>query len=316
MEKPPKILCISVNPALDRRITVQGLAIGEVNRALEADPAAGGKAAHVAFVARTLGADVRWMAFLGGPDGESCKGGIHARGVFPVPVPISGRTRTNLEVIDSATGKVTEILEPGPKITSAERASFLVEFEAQLREEPTVVLSGSLPDGLEPGFYGELVKLAKNAGCRVLLDTSGAALSSALDSAPDLIKPNRQEASALLGRQIQSVEDALAAARDLRARGVKTVIVSIGDLGAVIVDDQVELHCVPPAVNAVSTVGSGDSFLAGWAVSQARGLPPGECLRMAIACGTANCLAKSPGIISLESVQQFLPQIQIRNCHS
>src|SRR5205814_1745757 len=149
---------------------------------------------------KTLGAEVRWLAFLGGPEGESCREGVAARGITPIPVPIQARTRTNLELIDAASGEVTEILEPGPTVTATERLDFFNQFDAQLRGHPTVVISGSLPGGVPSSFYAEMIAIAKNANCRVMLDTSGEALSSALDSAPHLTKPNRQEVSALLGR--------------------------------------------------------------------------------------------------------------------
>ena len=312
MEIIPKILCVSANPGVDRRITLPSLRLGEVNRASSADPMAGGKAAHVAFAAKTLGAQVRWLAFLGGPEGESCREGIAARGIVPIPVPIQARTRTNLELIDSGSGEVTEVLEPGPTVTPSERLEFFTRFDGQLRDHPTVVISGSLPGGVASSFYAEMVGIAKSASCRVMLDTSGEALSAALDSAPHLIKPNRQEVSALLGREVTSVEDAVAAAKELRQRGPETVIISLGADGAVVVTGHITLHGVAPKICAKSAVGSGDSFLAGWAVASAQGKPAGDCLRTAIACGAANCLADSPGIFPLSSVQHFFPEVQIR----
>jgi 1-phosphofructokinase family hexose kinase len=313
MKESPKILCVSANPALDRRIALPHLRMGEVNRAARAESAAGGKSAHVAFVAHTLGAEVRWLAFLGGPEGEACRAGIKARGVTPVVVPIAGRTRTNLELIDTESGAVTEILEPGPTITEAEKGRFLDEFQVQLRDVRVAILSGSLPSGVGNSFYAELVRIAKAAGCQVLLDTSGEPLSMAFEAAPDLIKPNIQEVSTLLGRPIRSVDDAIAAAKELRSRGLRTVIISLGALGAVAVSGQSVLHATAPEVKSVSTVGSGDSFLAGWAVAEAQGLPLTECLRTAIACGTANCLADSPGIFPLELIQRFSPEVQVHN---
>jgi 1-phosphofructokinase family hexose kinase len=312
MEQILKILCVSANPGLDRRVTLPSLRLAEVNRASAVDPMAGGKAAHVAFVARMLGAEVRWLAFLGGAEGEACREGVAARGVTPIAVPIQGRTRTNLELIDSASGEVTEVLEPGPTVAASERLEFTNQFDAQLRDHPTVVMSGSLPGGIGNSFHAEMIGIAKSANCRVMLDTSGAALAAALGSAPHLIKPNRQEVSALLGREVRSVEEAIEAAKELRQRGPQIVIISLGEAGAVVVTGHTTLHGVAPKVAAKSAVGSGDSFLAGWAVASSLGKPAGDCLRTAIACGAANCLAKSPGIFALELVEKFFPEVQIR----
>jgi 1-phosphofructokinase family hexose kinase len=316
MKTPPKILCVSANPAIDRRIYVESLRLGEVNRGLKAEPSAGGKAAHVAFVAQSLGANVRWLAFLGGVEGENCSAGVAARGVTPVVVQIATPTRINMELIDSVSGEITEILEPGPSITSDEKDRFLEEYRAQLHDQPVVVLSGSLPVGIESSFYADLIKTARDAGCWVHLDASGEPLSKGIEAAPHLIKPNLKEASALLGRPITSVEDAILAGRELHSRGAETVLISLGALGAVAVNEQSVLHGTAPQVKTVSTVGSGDSFLAGWTVAATQGMMASDCLRNAIACGTANCLAQSPGIFPISWVRQLLPQVEIRECDS
>jgi 1-phosphofructokinase family hexose kinase len=311
MNAMPGILCVSANPAIDRRIVLRYFRPGEVNRAASADPAAGGKAAHVAFAATALGETVRWLAFLGGPEGEGCRQGVAARGVSTAVVEIATRTRTNLELIEESTGAITEVLEPGPVIQDAERAEFERKFEDEISRRPVVVISGSLPQGVATAWYGQLTKRAKEAGCSVLLDASGAALRDALSSRPDLIKPNREEAAALLERKIISVHDAVEAAHALRTRGPGVVILSLGADGAVAVREGFALLGTPPTVEAISTVGSGDSFLAGWAVGTVRHLGAEECLRLAIASGTANCLAESPGVIARDAVLRLAPLVKI-----
>lgn len=286
--------------------------LGAVNRASSVDPAAGGKAAHVAFAAKALGADVRWLAFLGGPEGESCRQGIAARGVEPLSVKIAGRTRTNLELIDESSGEITEVLEPGPHIRVEEQAEFLRRFDEELRSHPVAVVSGSLPGNVQESFYHELITRARNAGCIAMLDTSGEALAQALTAAPDVIKPNRDEAGALLGMQISSIAEAVQAARSLLQRGPRAVVISLGSGGAVAIGESYALQAQAPSVNAISTVGSGDSFLAGWAVGAAGALSPDDCLRLAIATGTANCLASSPGVVSSDAVQRYLEQVEIK----
>lgn len=308
--KTPILLCVSLNPAIDRRLHLPRFMPGEVNRATSVDPAAGGKAAHVAFAARALGVEVRWLGFLGGTEGESCRAGIEDRGVTPISVRIRNRTRTNLELIDEASGAVTEVLEPGPLITEGEAASFLAEFEKQVGDCPLVVASGSLPPGLPSSFYATLVSRAKNEGCRMFVDTSGEALVHTLAAMPALIKPNRQEAEALLERKIETIAESAAAANELRLHGPETVIVSLGAQGAIAVTDQA-LYGRAPLRKVLSAVGSGDSFLAGWAVGTLRGLDSGECLRLAIACGTANCLAATPGAISPKAVEYLSREVEI-----
>ena len=312
MNTVPRILCVSLNPAIDRRLRVPSFQVGAVNRAASVDPAAGGKAAHVAFAAAVLGAEVRWLALLGGAEGEACRAGVAARGVTPVVVEIAGRTRNTLEIIDESTGTITEVLEPGPVIHSAELNRFRTQFEEELHSRPVVVLSGSLSRGLAPNIYAELIVAAKKAGCLALLDASGEPLSASLPAAPDAIKPNRQEAAAILGKPIHSLSEAVEAARTLRRRGPESVLLSLGAEGAIAVREMA-LVATAPQVHAVSAVGSGDSFLAGWAFATAQDLSLEDRLRLAVACGTANCLAESPGIISREAVKKFSHQVEIRS---
>ena len=310
-----RILCVSLNPAIDRRIRVSRLNVGEVNRATLAEPEAGGKAAHVAFAARALGADVRWLGFLGGPEGVGCREGIQARGVTPVPVPIAGRTRTNLEIIEEASGIVTEVLEPGPEITQLELQEFLQQFTTEISDCSIVVLSGSLPRGVPVSMYADLIRSAKNAGCAVFLDTSGEPLSQALAAGPSLVKPNRSEAEAMLGKVIKTVDDAINGAQELKQSGIGAVVISLGADGAVAVGDHV-VYALPPRVSSVSAVGSGDSLLAGWAVAVLQGRSFEDQLRLAVACGAANCVASNPGMISPETVERFLSLAKIQSCPS
>jgi 1-phosphofructokinase family hexose kinase len=315
MTNRSRILCVSLNAAIDRRIRVPRLNAGAVNRAISAEPEAGGKAAHVAFAARALGADVRWMGFLGGPEGDGCREGIQARGVTAVCVTIAGRTRTNLEIIDEASGNITEVLEPGPEITQSELQEFRQQFSAEIRDCSTVVLSGSLPRGVPVSIYADLIQCAKNTGCTVFLDTSGDPLFASLAAGPSLVKPNRAEAEAVLGKAIKTVDDAISGALEMRRSGVGTVVISLGADGAVAIADQV-MYAAPPPVSVISAVGSGDSLLAGWAVAALEGRSFEERLRFAVACGAANCIAPGPGLISAETVKRFLPLVKLRSCAS
>jgi 1-phosphofructokinase family hexose kinase len=309
---PPNLLCVSLNPAVDRRIRVPRLELRAVNRATSAEPTAGGKAAHVAYAAKALGADVTWLALTGGEEGEFCRRGVAARGVNTIAIPIAGCTRMTLELIDGSSGAITEVLEPGPMIAAAERDALAASFEQALSQKPQVVLSGSLPSGIPETFYAELISVAKRRGCNVFLDTSGAALATAFAARPSVIKPNRQELEALLGRRIASAEDAFAAADDLRSRGAEVVIVSLGADGAVLVSEGEGLRATAPNLRPISTVGSGDSFVAGWMVASAQGWSIEERLRLATACGAANCLASEPGVISMETVQRLSKEVEIR----
>src|SRR5580693_957901 len=161
-------ICVSLNPAIDKRLRLDALRPGRVNRAVEAIPAPGGKAAHVAMVLRALGADPLWLGFSGGPNGDALLQGLRALSIRAEGVPTAAETRMNLEILEE-NGTVTEILEPGARVSSAEREAFLRAFETALELNPNaiVVMSGSLPPGLPQDEFATLVKLSHQRGARV-----------------------------------------------------------------------------------------------------------------------------------------------------
>jgi 1-phosphofructokinase family hexose kinase len=310
------LVCISANPAIDRRLRLQDFAVGEINRALSVQAFPGGKAAHVAMVAKTLGIDVMWVGFLGGIAGEQCESGLSALGVPLTVIRTESETRLNLELV-SGDGKVSEILEPGGSVTEGEVERLLTtcrDLFAESERGTQVALSGSLPPGAPGDLYAELIRLAHLYGCRTLLDTSGEALRQGLNAAPDFVKPNRNEASEFTNYPIDSADLAAEATRKFFAAGVKSVAISLGHEGMIwqrTYDGDLFISEPSPLPNC-SPVGCGDAALAGFAVAHERGLSDEETLRLATACGSANCLADAPGRVDRNDVSRLFEQIQVR----
>lgn len=314
------LICISPNPAIDRRLRLKSIAIGEVNRALSAQPFPGGKAAHVAMVARALGLEVMWVGFLGGASGEECETGLSALGVPLTIVRTRTETRANLEII-SADGTVTEILEPGGSVTEGEVERFLAtcrDIFAESREGTQVALSGSLPPGAPADLYGELIRLAHLYGCRTLLDTSGDALRHGLEAGPDLVKPNRDEAAWFAGHPVDDAISATEVAQKLFKAHAQSVAISLGPDGMVWQSsaDSTPLISQLTPIADCSSVGCGDAVLAGFAVAHERGLRDEETITLAVACGTANCLADAPGQIDPGDVARIAQQVLVQRLHS
>src|SRR4051812_24689545 len=297
--RPVMLVCISANPAIDRRLRLEKIVVGEINRVLSAQPFPGGKAAHVAMVAKSLGVDVMWVGFLGGAAGEQCESGLTEFGVPLTVIRTQSETRANLELI-SADGRVTEILEPGGAVTEGEVERLLAtcrDLFAESEPGTQVAMSGSLPPGAPVDLYAELIRLAHVYDCRTLLDTSGEALRQALVAAPDFVKPNRYEASDFAGYSIDSATTALEVTPLFFNAGAKSVAISLGADGMIwqrassgdaLVSEPAPLaHCSP--------LGCGDAALAGFAAAHERGLSDEETLRLATACGSANCIAEAPG---------------------
>jgi 1-phosphofructokinase family hexose kinase len=312
----PTIVCISANPAMDRRLFVGSMTVGEINRAKSAQGLAGGKAAHVVMVARALEASPVWVGFLGGAIGQECARQMESLSIRVVAVPTKSSTRVNLEIIDAA-GRVTEILEPGAEPSAQERDEFLQACARGLREEwqPAVlVISGSLPAGVAPDFYVSLIEAARAAGARVFVDSSGEALRASANAGPDFVKVNRAEAETLVGRPLATTEEIAHAAAQIVERGVGSAAITLGRGGLIWLERKngPAWKAVPPRMDVISAVGSGDATLAGFAYAAMQGIAGEEALRLAAACGAANCVAPAPGRIELATVRALMPQIEIQ----
>jgi 1-phosphofructokinase family hexose kinase len=303
------LICVSPNPAVDRRLRLATLARGEVNRAISARPLAGGKAAHVAMAAHSLGEEVMWVGFGGGATGDELESGLCSLGIPVSIVRTRAHTRTNLEVIEPD-GTVTEILEPGGEVTSGEVERFLAmcrDIFAEWGEDAQVALSGSLPPAAPIDLYARLTRFAHAHGCRVLLDASGEALRQGLGAGPDLVKPNRFEAAYLTGDEPRVGGSAAGAALRFFAAGARRVAITLGADGLLWQRDagSAPIEACAPRVEARSAVGCGDTTLAGLAVAFSRGLSDDETVRFAVACGAANCLAPEPGMIDPAEVERL-----------
>jgi len=314
------LICVSANPAIDRRLRIGSIAVGGVNRALSARPFPGGKAAHVAMVGHALGEDVMWVGFLGGAAGEECESGLSDLGIPVTVVRTRAETRANLELI-ADDGTITEILEPGGPVTDGEVERLFSACRDIFAESGTgsqVAFSGSLPPGAPIDFYAELIRLAHEYDCRALLDTSGAPLRYGLGATPDLVKPNRDEAAWFAGHPICDASEAAEVAQHLFEAGARSVAISLGVAGMVWQRDAscTPLFSQPPRIVARSTVGCGDAALAGFAVAHRRGLLDEEMVGLAVACGTANCLAEAPGLIDPGEVQRISRQVLVQRLQS
>lgn len=308
-------LCVSLNPAIDKRVWLERLQRGRVNRVTEVAPAPGGKAAHVAMALRTLGADPLWMGFAGGPTGTQLIQGLKAMSIQAEAVATAESTRMNLEILEND-ATVTEILEPGQAITEEELERLRHAFESALRRstvKTTAILSGSLPPGVPEDYYATLIELGHECGCRVFVDTSGEPLRQALKAGLDFVKPNQEEAEWLSGCVIDGPRPAGIALERILNAGAKAGAISLGADGLVwqAANEGKLFFAQAPQIARRSTVGSGDSALAGFAFAEDQGLEPAESLRLAAACGAANCLAEGPGRARSADIARLKKEIHV-----
>lgn len=304
-------LCVSLNPAIDRRLHMSRLQVGSVNRTCKADTAPGGKAAHVAMVLQTLGAAPKWLGFAGSATGAMLIDGLRQMGIDAHAVPARGETRTNLDILETD-GRLTEILEPGPEIHAEELAQFQNAFETLVGSGiTTVILSGSLPPGVPKDYYAILIRAARKFHARVFLDTSGEPLRSGLVAEPHFVKPNREEAESWSGSIIDEANSARAVLQNMLQSGAASGAISLGPDGLVWSSREQATALVAriPKESSRSCVGSGDATLAGFAFAAEKAWNAEESVRLAAACGLANCLADGPGRASSSEIERLKHEI-------
>ncbi|GGC83519.1 1-phosphofructokinase [Tersicoccus solisilvae] len=309
------IITFTANPSLDRTIELPGpLARGEVQRAVAAAQQPGGKGVNVS---RALVASAEEsLALLPGDDDDAVVAALRAEGIPHRTLPIGRPLRSNVTVTEPD-GTTTKINEPGPTLTDAQRAELLALVVSHGADASWLVLAGSLPPGLPEDFYVEVILEVRSRwgarAPRIAVDSSGAPLAAVLaagpDAAPDLIKPNAEELAELTGvghgDSLESdPEEAARAAAGLVEGGVGTVLATLGSKGALVVTAQETFRATHPPVTARSTVGAGDSSLAGFLIASTRGADLAGCARQAVAHGAA--AASLPGS-SVPTLEQTTP---------
>ncbi|WP_432033166.1 1-phosphofructokinase [Streptomyces antibioticus] len=277
------ILTVTPNPSLDRTYEVPALDRGEVVRATGERMDPGGKGVNVSCAVAAAGRRTVAVLPLGGAPGALVAELLDAQGIEVAPVPVAGATRSNIALAEPD-GVLTKINAPGPELTAAEQELLLDTVREQSRGADWIACCGSLPRGLAPSWYAEVVARAHAGGARIALDTSGRALLEALRERPDVVKPNAEELAEAVGRPLATVGDAVKAAEELRAMGARAVLASLGADGQLLVEDTGTWFASARVDVVRSNVGAGDSSLAGFLVAGGRG--PGA-LVSAVAHGAA-----------------------------
>jgi tagatose 6-phosphate kinase len=296
------------NSAIDKAAELDALVPGEVLRLRNVRPLAGGKGLHVALTCAILGEPVTLVGLTDPATGPLFDETLGVHGGRFVGVESDGPIRTCLALRDRE-GRTTELLEPGPAL-SEDTATRLVEtFVAEASRADYAVLSGSLPAGLGAETYARLIRRLGRS--RVALDTSGEPLRQGLAAQPLLAKPNRQEATHLLGHTIDTMADAAAAAERLSSLGPQIVLLSLGSTGAIVRTPERLFVVRPPAVEAQNAVGAGDCLLGGFMVGLQRGWPLERCGRFAVACGTAKVMHPDTGVLRPSDVETIAAAVSI-----
>ncbi|MDA2892324.1 1-phosphofructokinase family hexose kinase [Mycolicibacterium sp. BiH015] len=312
------IVTVTPNPSIDRTVTLPSpLTRGAVHRVTSVTNQAGGKGVNVAKVLTMAGVDA--LAVLPAAVNDPLLTAL-ANAAVPYQIVTTDQpARTNLTITEQD-GTTTKINEPGAMIDGATLTTFTDVVIEAAADADWVVMSGSLPPGMPASWYADVVARLSSRPCRVAVDTSDAPLAALMGSldrgAPDLVKPNAEELASVLNLSSEALEDAVAqgdptpvvaAARQLIDRGVGAVLATLGAAGAVLVDGNGAWMASPPPITPRSTVGAGDSSLAGYVRAEVGGAVPPQRLQMAVAYGSAaaalpGTTLPSPAEIDLNAV--------------
>jgi len=281
------IVTLTPNPSIDRTVSIDRLDPGEVHRATGSRIDPGGKGINVARALTNNATESLAVLPSGGPEGHLLEELLERSGTAYLAVPIAGTTRMNIAVIEPD-GTTTKLNEPGPTLSDDELAATLAAISGQIGAGVEwVVGCGSLPPGMPTDVYADLVRRGHAAGARVAIDTSGRPLTAVVPAGPDLIKPNLEELEELVGTSLHTLGEVRDAARKLVDGGIATVVVSLGRHGALLVGPEAFAHAGAHIERPVSTVGAGDSLLAGYLHSVCRGEPAEHALATGVAWGAA-----------------------------
>ena len=294
------IVCVTLNAALDVTYRVEEVRWHAGNRVVAVAHRAGGKGINVARVLHVLGEEVLVTGLVGGDTGAQIRADVRAAGLAEAFQEVTGESRRTLAVVDTAAGDATGFWEPGPAISPEDWARFLDRYQGLLAQARAVVLTGSLPPGLSPDVYADLVHHARKAGIPVVLDADAEALALGVSAEPDIVKPNLDEL-----RRATGFADHLSGADALRAQGARAVVVSAGADGLIASTPDGRWAARPPVPVSGNPTGAGDASVAALVRGLVAGTSWPERLADAVALSASAVLCPLAGDVDLAAYRRF-----------
>lgn len=305
------IFTVTLNPTVDRSLEVDRVVAGDTNRVTHSQTEPGGKGINVSRVARVLGVSTIALGFVSGSLGRFVEHALNDQGIQDDFIHTPGQTRTNTIVVDRSAQIHTTYAEQGPQTDPRHLDELMKRLRRRLKPGDWVVVSGSLPPGIPTDAYARIIDQVEREGANAVLDADGDVLKLGLAATPALIKPNRNEIERLAGRSLPDDAAVLAAAREIQARGVRHVVVSLGADGSIAAGPDGAWRARSPRVPVVSAVGAGDSLVAGLVVGLSRGDPLPEALRLGTACGAATTMTSGTELCHRSDIERLMAEVGI-----
>jgi 1-phosphofructokinase len=305
------ILVLVLNPAVDHILTVETFTPFAKNLVNSENTYFGGKGINAAFVLGKLGADCQAAGFTSADHYSKYKDKLESVGVRTQFIPVRGKTRENIKIVDLSTGKDTEFNQSGFRVTESDLKGFFNQVEENLQRCGWMILNGSLPPGAPIDLYGQLIRLAHSAGVKTCLDASGDAMAIGAAAKPGILRGNLHELEELCGHSFQDFAQIGEEMIRLHETGIHYVVVSLGSRGVIGFDGNELLHANAPGLSPVSLTGAGDALTAALVhqISEVRSFP--YALAFSTAVASASVLCEAPGDFRMEDAQDFQKIIHI-----
>ncbi|WP_263080806.1 1-phosphofructokinase [Endozoicomonas sp. Mp262] len=298
------IVTVTLNPAVDQTVQLDRLQLGAVNKVRDVTETAGGKGINVARVLADLGEEVVATGLMGQRNQQFFSHYLTEHQITDKFISVEGSVRSNIKLVNGPDAEVTDINFPGFQATEND-LSLVLEVIKNAPAETFVAVCGSLPPGINALAYGQFLRAIKSLGYRLAVDTSGEALKRAVAVKPDLIKPNIHELSELADQEL-SIESGVTFANQLIEQGINQVVLSCGEEGAWFINKYHRCYARPDKVKVVSTVGAGDSMMAGYLFGLSKNYALEQTAGLATACGMKAVTQAGVGGFTLEDLKDFI----------
>lgn len=304
------IYTLTLNPAVDRELTVPLVEFDSVLRASDSRVDFGGKGFNVSRLLKRLGADSTAVGFLGGKAGEMLQNGLQSLGIGTEFVWVPGETRTNISIVTQSGGHYIKVNEKGPQVDAAKQQELLDRIAVLAQPGDWWVLAGSLPPGCADDFYARIVRVLNEHGSMTLLDTTGESLRLGCAEKPYLVKPNAEEAHALTKMPVDTPAEIAVVAAELRRMGAQNVVISMGKAGALLQTAEGTWLTHSPKIKEKNPIGAGDSMVGGLVCSLMCGLSLKESLGWGVASGAATASLSGTEVGSQKLIEKLLGQVE------
>jgi 1-phosphofructokinase family hexose kinase len=305
------IVTLTINPAIDRTVSVDKLVFEDRAYVIDRSEAAGGRGVNASHVIHSFGGKTLALLASGGARGEQMEK-LLAKLAFPYEVVrVHSETRVNLTISDKQ-GLTVKLNEIGAPLEEQEVAEIHRLVEARLAKAQWLMICGSVPPGVSSRFYCEVIEMAKQRGVKTLVDTDGDALLHSLEAKPTVITPNQHEAERLLGRALLTRTQFLEAVDRIQAMGAESVILSLGSRGAIGSGPEGIFEVLPPRVDVLCPIGAGDAMAAAFTWSMEKKKSFADSLRWGVAAGTAKAMLPGMTFPTLEQTRAVYKRVEVR----